>query len=103
MRAGVGWPGSCCLRRRGLIFLNSDPDSTQAAIVAAKEHKEPGHYKRQILRVAVLIVSVAIPIGFIADVDHVRPEHRHHVARRRRVAGRAFTRDRQPVSPLSRR
>jgi hypothetical protein len=27
---------------------------------------------RQILRIAILIISVGIPIAFIADVDHVR-------------------------------
>jgi hypothetical protein len=60
------------LGRRARIFHDSDVDSAQAAIAAAKQHKEPGHYKRQILRITVLALSVAIPIAFIADVDHVR-------------------------------
>jgi hypothetical protein len=64
--------GARQLGRRALISYDSDPDSAQAAIAAAKQRKDPGHYKRQIVRITVLILSIAIPIGFIADVDHVR-------------------------------
>jgi hypothetical protein len=64
--------GARQLGRRALIFYDSDLDSAQAAVAAAKQRKDPGHYRRQILRVTVLILSIAIPIGFIADVDRVR-------------------------------
>jgi hypothetical protein len=60
------------LGRRALIFLESDPDKAQAAITAAKHTKEPGHYRRQALRAALLILSVVIPLGFIAWADHQR-------------------------------
>jgi hypothetical protein len=60
------------LGRRTLSFHDSDLDSAQAAIAADKQHEEPGHLKRQLLRITILILSVAIPIAFIADVDHVR-------------------------------
>ena len=64
--------GARQLGRRALIFYNGDLDSAQAAVAAAKQRKDPGHYKRRILRITVLILSIAIPIGFIADVDRVR-------------------------------
>jgi hypothetical protein len=57
---------------RALIFYASDADSARAAIAAAKRDKERGHIKRQILRSTALIRSLAIPIGFIADIDHQR-------------------------------
>ena len=60
------------LGRRALIFYDSEPDSAQAAIAAAKQQKEAGRNKRRILRTALLILSVAIPIAFIAFVDHER-------------------------------
>ena len=60
------------LGRRALIFLESDPDKAQAAITAAKHTKEPGHYRRKVLRAALLILSVVIPLGFIAWADHQR-------------------------------
>jgi hypothetical protein len=60
------------LGRRALIFLDSDPDKAQAAITAAKHTKEPGHYRRQILRATLLILSIVIPLGFIAWADHQR-------------------------------
>ena len=44
----------------------------QAAIAAAKQHKDPGHYNRHIMPAGLLILSVAIPLGFIADIDRVR-------------------------------
>ena len=60
------------LGRRALIFYDSEPDSAQAAIAAAKQRKDPGHNKRQILRTILLIFSVALPIAFIGFVDHER-------------------------------
>jgi len=60
------------LGRRALIYLESDPDKAQAAIDSAKSHKEPGHYGRVILRTALIILSIVIPLGFIAWADHQR-------------------------------
>jgi hypothetical protein len=60
------------LGRKALTFLESDPDEAQASIDAAKHTKEPGHYRRKVLRGALLILSVVIPLGFIAWADHQR-------------------------------
>ena len=60
------------LGRRALIFYDSEPDSAQAAIAAAKQQRDAGQNKRQILRIMLLILSVAIPIAFIAFIDHER-------------------------------
>jgi len=60
------------LGRRALIFYDSEPDSAQAAIAAAKQRKDPGQNKRQILRTTLLVLSFAIPIAFIAFVDQER-------------------------------
>jgi hypothetical protein len=60
------------LGRRALIFYDSEPDSAQAAIAAAKQQRDAGHNKRQILRTTLLILSIAIPIAFIGFVDHER-------------------------------
>ena len=40
----------------------------------ADEREDRGHDKRAILRGVVLFLSIAIPIGFIAYVDHVRKQ-----------------------------
>jgi hypothetical protein len=60
------------LGRRALIYLEADPDRAQAAIAAAKRQREPGHYMRLVLRATLLILSVVIPLGFIAWADHQR-------------------------------
>ena len=60
------------LGRRALIFYDSEPDTAQAAIAAAKLRKDPGHNKRQILRTILLVFSVALPIAFIAFIDRER-------------------------------
>ncbi len=60
------------LGQRALIFYDSEPDSAQAAIAAAKRQRDPGQNKRRILRTTLLVLSIAIPIAFIAFVDHER-------------------------------
>ena len=60
------------LGRRALIFYDKKPDSAQAAIAAAKQQRDAGQNKRQILRTVLLVLSVAIPIAFIAFVDRER-------------------------------
>jgi hypothetical protein len=55
-----------------VIFYDSKPDSAQAAIAAAKQQRDAGHTRRQVLRAMLLVLSVAIPLAFIGFVDHER-------------------------------
>jgi hypothetical protein len=59
------------LGRRALLFYDGDADSAQAAIAAAKQRTDKGHDKREILRATLLILSIAVPIGFVAYADHI--------------------------------
>jgi hypothetical protein len=59
------------LGRRALIFYDGEADTAQAAIAAAKERQDHGHGKREILRATLLVLSLAVPIGFVAYADHV--------------------------------
>ena len=58
------------LGRRALTFYDGEADTAQAAIAAAKQRKDPGHTKREILRATLLALSFAIPIAFVAYADH---------------------------------
>ena len=60
------------LGRRALLFYDGDADSAQAAIAAANQRRDHGHATRQVLRAVVLVLSVVIPIGFVAYADHIR-------------------------------
>jgi hypothetical protein len=60
------------LGRRALVFYDGEKESVSAAIAAADKRRDQGHDKRSVLRALGLFLSVAIPIGFIAYVDHVR-------------------------------
>ncbi len=60
------------LGRRALLFYDGDADSAQAAIAAAKQREDRGHGTREILRAILLVLSIAVPIGFVAYADHVR-------------------------------
>src|SRR5207248_6764323 len=60
------------LGRRALVFYDGEEESVSAAISAADQRRDEGHHKRAILRTVALILSVAIPLGFIAYVDHIR-------------------------------
>jgi len=60
------------LGRRALLYYDGDADSAQAAIAAAKQRKDRGHGTREILRATLLVLSIAVPIGFVAYADHVR-------------------------------
>ena len=60
------------LGRRALLFYDGDADSAQAAIAAAKQRQDRGHGKREIVRGTILVLSIAIPIGFVGYADHVR-------------------------------
>ena len=60
------------LGRRALIFYEGEAETAEAAIAAAREHQDRGHGLRASLRAMLLILSVAVPIGFVAYANHVR-------------------------------
>jgi hypothetical protein len=60
------------LGRRALIFYDGEAETAQAAIAAARERQDRGHGKRATLRATLIVLSVAVPIGFVAYVNHVR-------------------------------
>jgi hypothetical protein len=60
------------LGRRALVFYDGEEDSVDAAIADADKRRDHGHDARSILRTIALVLSVAIPIGFIALAQHVR-------------------------------
>ncbi len=60
------------LGRRTLIFYDGEAETAQAAIAAAKQRQDRGHGARASLRAALLVLSVAVPIAFVAYVNHVR-------------------------------
>lgn len=59
------------LGRRALVFYGGDAESVDAAISSADQRRERGHDKRALMRAVGLFLSVAIPIAFIAYVDHI--------------------------------
>ena len=60
------------LGRRTLAFYDGSAATTEAAIAVTDSGHEPGHTRRQIVRSAILVLSIAIPIGFVAYANHVR-------------------------------
>jgi hypothetical protein len=60
------------LGRRALVFYDGEAASVDAAIGLAKRRRDRGHDKRTILRGIALFLSLAIPIAFIAYVQHVK-------------------------------
>ncbi len=60
------------LGRRTLLFYDGEAGSVLDAIKLADQREDHGHDKRALLRGAALFLSIAVPIGFIAYVDHVR-------------------------------
>ena len=60
------------LGQRALMFYDGEVATAQAAIAAAKHRRDRGHDKRQAVRSVALALSIAIPIVFVAYVDHVR-------------------------------
>src|SRR5947209_2461861 len=60
------------LGRRTLVYYDGDGASVSAAIALAGRRRDHGHDKRAMLRAVALFLSVAIPLGFIAYVNHVR-------------------------------
>ena len=60
------------LGRRTLVFYDGEAASASAAIALAARRRDRGHDKRAVLRAVALFLSVAIPLGFIALVNHYR-------------------------------
>ena len=60
------------LGRRILLFYDGEADSAREAFREAERATDRGHDRRQVVRVAALVLSIAIPIGFIAVADHYR-------------------------------
>jgi hypothetical protein len=60
------------LGRRALVFYGGEAASVNAAIALAARRHDRGHDKRSVLRGIALFLSLAIPLAFIAYVDHVR-------------------------------
>ncbi|MGN6168197.1 MAG: hypothetical protein ACTHQQ_08505 [Solirubrobacteraceae bacterium] len=60
------------LGRRALVYYDGEAASASAAIALAKRRRDRGHDTRAVLRGIALFLSVAVPIAFIAYIDHVR-------------------------------
>jgi hypothetical protein len=60
------------LGRRAQVFYDGDEENVKAAIAAADEARDQGHDIRSIVRAVALFLSVAIPLAFVAYVNHVR-------------------------------
>jgi hypothetical protein len=59
---------------RTLAHYAGDDATTRRAIAAAERRYDAGRTKRQALRSVALALSIAIPIAFVAYVDHVRQQ-----------------------------
>lgn len=60
------------LGRRALILYGGEAASLSVAIALAERRRDRGHDTRTVLRGIALFLSLAIPLAFIAYVDHVR-------------------------------
>ena len=60
------------LGSRTLSFYGGESASTEAAIAAADRHEDRGRTRRDLVRGLLIVLSVAVPIGFVAYADHVR-------------------------------
>ena len=60
------------LGRRALAFYDGEAASAESAIELADRRQDRGHDARTLLRTSALALSVAVPLAFIAYVDHVR-------------------------------
>jgi peptidoglycan/LPS O-acetylase OafA/YrhL len=60
------------LGRRALLFYDGEAASVSAAIALAERRRDRGHDKRTLVRGIALFLSLAIPLAFIAYVNHVR-------------------------------
>jgi hypothetical protein len=62
------------LGRRTLFFYDGDAATMTAAIRKADRHQDRGHKLRASVRAIALFLSVAVPIAFVAYVNHMRSE-----------------------------
>jgi hypothetical protein len=60
------------LGRRALVFYDGEAAGINAAIALAERRRDHGHDKRSVLRAIAVFLSLAIPLAFIAYVDHER-------------------------------
>jgi hypothetical protein len=60
------------LGRRALVFYDGEAASVSAAMAVAERRRDRGHNARAWLRAIALFLSVAVPLGFIALVNHLR-------------------------------
>jgi hypothetical protein len=60
------------LGRRTLVYYDGEAAGVTAAVALAKRRRDRGHDTRATLRAVALFLSVAVPLGFIAYVNHVR-------------------------------
>ena len=60
------------LGSRTLSFYGGESASTEAAIAAGDRQEDRGRTRRDVVRGSLIVLSVAVPIGFVAYADHVR-------------------------------
>ena len=60
------------LGRRTMSFYGGESASTEAAIAAAERHEDRGRTRRDVVRGFLIVLSVVVPIGFVAFANHVR-------------------------------
>ncbi len=60
------------LGRKALAFYGGEAATMQAAITAADSGSDEGHERRQIVRTIAFVLSIALPIAFIAYATHIR-------------------------------
>lgn len=60
------------LGRRALAFYGGGEATAQAAIAAARSAHDSGHEERRVLRTVALVLSIALPIAFVAYADRIR-------------------------------
>ncbi|MFN8132995.1 MAG: hypothetical protein U0R70_15735 [Solirubrobacteraceae bacterium] len=60
------------LGHRTMTFYGGEDEIAEAATAAGGAGEKAGRTRRDIIRAALLALSIAIPIGFVAYADHVR-------------------------------
>ncbi len=60
------------LGHRTMSHYGGEAARAEAASAAGGEGEDGGRTRRDLLRAALLALSVAVPIGFVAYADHVR-------------------------------
>jgi hypothetical protein len=60
------------LGRRALSFYGGGEETARAAIAAAHSGYHAGREKRRVLRTIALVLSIALPVAFVAYADHIR-------------------------------